>query len=375
VATAVVALAFQPARRRASQLADRLVYGEQAAPYEALAYFNDELRRISSLGDLLPRMAEAAGRTLGAHRVRVWADRPEREPMVAAWSSSVVPEGPGEIRVPVSDRSEPLGGLAVTMPRGRPLRRAEQRLLDDFAVQLGAAFRAARLEGELAARVSLLARRSDELAESRSRLVSAREQARARFEAAIADQVLPHLRPVPERLRGLRAWSESTQRWPAREVDALIAGTNEGLEALRTLTRGVFPAQLTRRGLASALSTHLEETGVAYTLSAEGAATGRFRQEVESAAYFCAVEVVRQLQGPLRAELNADTTGLTLTLTGYSEAPLEGTTRHLVDRVETLGGTVSFAREGREATWTLRLLLDHPAEQLPELVETVGAEV
>ena len=46
----------------------------------------------------------------------------------------------------------------MTTPRGRPLRRAEVRLLEDLAAQLGPAFRAVQLERELAERVHLLGR-------------------------------------------------------------------------------------------------------------------------------------------------------------------------------------------------------------------------
>src|SRR5262249_13311852 len=41
VATAVIALAFQPMRTRARRLADRLVYGERATPYEVLSQFSE----------------------------------------------------------------------------------------------------------------------------------------------------------------------------------------------------------------------------------------------------------------------------------------------------------------------------------------------
>src|SRR5207237_5903336 len=42
-AAAILALAFQPARSRAQRFADRLVYGERAAPYEVLSEFSERL--------------------------------------------------------------------------------------------------------------------------------------------------------------------------------------------------------------------------------------------------------------------------------------------------------------------------------------------
>lgn len=70
-ATALVAMAFQPLRRRLVRLADRMAYGEAATPYEALADFSRQLRDRPDPETLLPavacrsRGACAANRRLG----------------------------------------------------------------------------------------------------------------------------------------------------------------------------------------------------------------------------------------------------------------------------------------------------------------------
>jgi hypothetical protein len=43
LATAVVAVAFQPVRNRVQRLANRLVYGERATPYEVLSEFSSRM--------------------------------------------------------------------------------------------------------------------------------------------------------------------------------------------------------------------------------------------------------------------------------------------------------------------------------------------
>ena len=48
VAMVVVALAFQPLRRRLGRMADRVVYGRRADPYEALARFSRSLAAHAS---------------------------------------------------------------------------------------------------------------------------------------------------------------------------------------------------------------------------------------------------------------------------------------------------------------------------------------
>jgi hypothetical protein len=57
VATAVVAVAFQPLRLRVQHLANRLVYGDRATPYEALSEFSARMGDAYAADELLPRMA------------------------------------------------------------------------------------------------------------------------------------------------------------------------------------------------------------------------------------------------------------------------------------------------------------------------------
>ena len=71
-AAAAVALAFQPARRRAQRFADRLVYGKRASPYEVLSEFSERVGNAYANEELLPRMARALASGTGAVRTDVW---------------------------------------------------------------------------------------------------------------------------------------------------------------------------------------------------------------------------------------------------------------------------------------------------------------
>ena len=57
VATAVVAVAFQPLRERLRRVANRVVYGKRATPYEALSDFAGQVGGTYATDDVLPRMA------------------------------------------------------------------------------------------------------------------------------------------------------------------------------------------------------------------------------------------------------------------------------------------------------------------------------
>ena len=90
----------------------------------------------------------------------------------------------------------------------------------------------------------------------------------------------------------------------------LVASLNSALEALREITRGVFPAQLARSGLPTALGSLLTRTAGTHRLAVEDSASGRrFDPRVEAAAYFCAAEAVRDLGGPGRRVLSVEDDG------------------------------------------------------------------
>jgi hypothetical protein len=372
LASVVVALAFQPLRRRVNRLADRLVYGAQAVPYLALAELNEELRRGLPVDALLARMAEATGRTLRAEQVWVWVDQPGGDAQRAGWRPDAPAASEDAVVFPVVDRGERLGGLSVAMARGRGLRPAERELLETFADQLATAFRARRLESALAARVDLLAARREQLERSRLRLLSAQSVERLRFEAAIAQEVLPHLADLPDDLRRLVEDSR-VGPWPADGVERVVDGVGNALEALRTLTRGVFPAQLARQGVAAALTAHLERGSVRHVLDVAPGAGRRFSPQLESVVYFCAVELLRAFDGPARVLLASEPDRLSLTVAGApSDRAVD--TDHLSDRVEAAGGTVRQQRSAAEVLVVVEVPVGSGPVLEPDGLERLGAE-
>ena len=145
-----------------------------------------------------------------------------------------------------------------------------------------------------------------------SRLVEADDAVRRDLEAAISRTVLPHLAAVEEGLRR------------GRDVAPLVEEVNAALEALRELTRGVFPAELAG-GVQAALRF--------FPLSVDPALSARrFPARVEAALYFCCTQT-----GATAASLTASG----LTLHGVARLPPQ-----VVDRVEAAGGTVTRSGDG-----------------------------
>jgi hypothetical protein len=299
--TAFVAVAFQPVRRRVVRLANRLAYGSRAQPYEELADFSSRLVESPSAEALLPTVAAAAGEALAARSATATLGGRSAHWGEASSDANAYAAAVGED-----------GTIEVALPRGRGLRSSDERLLRALAEQAAVAFRNVAMEAELASHVAALDLTTAELARSRARLVEADDAVRRDLEAAISRDVLPHLVAVADGLRS------------GGSVEPLIDEVSTGLEALRELTRGVFPAQLARAGIEPALRS--------FPLTLDHALSGRrFAARVEAAVYFCCTQTRAS-----SAELTPSGTDPVLTLFDVDDVPQD-----VVDRVEAAGGSVS----------------------------------
>jgi class 3 adenylate cyclase len=142
VATAVIAVAFQPVRERSRRVANRLVYGKRASPYEILSEFSRGMAGAST-DDSLQQMTRLVVEATGAERVIVWLRLGEllqpqaRWPTGGALPRSIALDGrnledailetqPGSRSFPVQHEDELLGALTVTISPREPLTSAAQ---------------------------------------------------------------------------------------------------------------------------------------------------------------------------------------------------------------------------------------------------------
>ena len=338
LATVVVALAFQPLRRRVLLLADRLAYGNRAAPYDALADFSARIGRSPAAGELLPTIAAAAGEAVHARRAVVRLEGGGGAGLAAAWPEAEAPEQSdvlpdGEVVVPIKDSSGLLGSMMLTLPPGQDIRPLERRLLSDIAEQAALALRNVRLELELAERVRQLDRQTRELAASRNRIMGAVDTERRRLESSIAGRVLPTM--VRLRAEVARAATDGAQ---ADRIEECVVLATEAVESLRELTRGIYPTNLTRSGLGSALQSRAAAMRRADAVRIDpAAATARFAERVEAAAYYCCVEVLGHPAGEVRLTLD-DRGDLVLVIHGVDVDALNQLA--IVDRIEACGGAL-----------------------------------
>jgi signal transduction histidine kinase len=343
VGTALVALAFQPLRRGVQRLGDRAVYGHRAAPYQALAELCRRLARAVSLEQVLPGIAEVSGRSIGAAQATVRLTLAGAEDVVARWPTPAASGSAArsEYSEPVRDGTGRLGEITVSMPPGRQISRADRTLLADIATQAGLSMRTAQLAAQLRVQVDQASAQTHELEASRLRLLAAQESQRQRLTRAVSAEVLPHLAGLRVGLAQAAGATDPIEA--SRLLNGATERTNQALNALRDIARGVFPPSLARKGLTAALRQYAARTGgrVVLTVSIP-APTPRFPSHLEAVTYFCAVETVRELGGSARVDLDLNNSHLTLTVTAIDPSSrLADGGQGVLDRVQAWGGTVT----------------------------------
>jgi signal transduction histidine kinase len=279
VAAAVLALLFQPARERARRIADRVVYGRRATPYEVLSEFSERMGETYATDDILPRMAAIVGGGTGATSSAIMLDVGGDLREVARWSADGAgPEG-DEHEFEVRHQGELLGAIAVATPPSDPMNPAKDKLVRDLAAQAGLVLRNVRLIEDLRA--------------SRQRLVAAQDEERRKLERNLHDGAQQQLVALAVQLR-LAEQVAGRDADKEREIlHRLQAMATDALEELRDLARGIFPPLLADQGLAAALGAQARKSPIPVTIDADG--VGRYRQEVESALYFCTLEALNNV--------------------------------------------------------------------------------
>ncbi len=147
VATAVVGLAMQPLITRARRVADRVVYGRRATPYEALA----AVASPGSAAELSVRVARLAVESTAAREAVMWIRAGEELRPAAWWPEDGRAPGPvrsagnsvllsGERYVyPLLSGSDVLGAISARLGPGEALPAVDEGLLTDLAAHAAVA--------------------------------------------------------------------------------------------------------------------------------------------------------------------------------------------------------------------------------------------
>lgn len=292
VATAIAAIAFEPVRERLARFANRLVYGERATPYEAMAEFSERLGEAISVDEVLPRIAEAAVKAVGGTAGRVTAFLPGGGSRTVEWPAAGTVESFSYV-TPVTYRGEEVGEVAIATPHGERLRPAEEALLAALAAQAGLAVNNTRLTMELQARFQEMSEQATELRASRQRIVTARQVQRQRVVQLINDRVETRLHHVSTMLEELEPLLASDTEAAVDRADVLVDECGHALDALRELARGIFPAILADQGVMVALDSYILRERLDVDVRFDGTgASDRYDPQAEMQVYFCVIQAL-----------------------------------------------------------------------------------
>ena len=374
----IAAIALSPLRDRLQTLANRIVYGRRATPMEALSQVAGAIGRLPAIDDTLPTMAALLGNAVSSASVEIWLRDEDDLRLATRW-----PDGGGDVEhripirgddlsplfragkvLPVRVQDELLGCIALTQPPARRLTAEEEELLSGIATHAGLLLYNVRLV--------------EDLRRSRQRVLTAGAEQRRRLERDLHDGAQQHLVTASLALGLARA---QLTRGDTEEVERSLSEATqqlkEGLGELRDLARGLYPAVLSRAGLAAALRTLAERWP--FPVETDLQLSGRREPIIESTAYYVVSEALvnvgkhaeadrvlvraREAEGRLLIDIEDDGRG------GADRSAGSGL-RGLEDRVSTLGGTLSWESPPGEGT---RIHVELPAgEPVAENTPLIG---
>jgi signal transduction histidine kinase len=282
-ATALVAVAFQPLRRQLERVANRLVFGRKATPYEVLSDFS---RRVAATSDtLLDDAARSLAEGTRVERVVISIAVEGDTVEAAAWPEELGATSTDIVRFPIEDAGVILGSLDLSLPAAQSLGNDDRRLATELASGMGLALRNQLLTEGLEARV-------EELRESRRRLVEIQDATRRRLERDLHDGAQQQLVALKVKLGLARAIAEKDGASGTAALLGQLSGeADRAVDSMRDFARGVYPPLLEAEGLGVAIAAHARRVPLAVTVESDG--IGRYDRAVEATVYFCVLEALR----------------------------------------------------------------------------------
>jgi signal transduction histidine kinase len=358
LATAIVALGFEPVQSRLERRATRAVHGGRPSPYDVLSRFAEAV--TGPHGDEVPvRMARMLAEGTGARWAQVWLSVDDGLVLAATWPAEAVadehPPGvtvlPGRRLRTVRLAGEVLGVLRVREQDHQPLTPVEERLFAGLAAQAGVVLHGVRLRAQLAQRLVQLSARAEELRASRERLVETQDAARRRLERDIHDGAQQHLVALAVNLRLAETLAAKSPERAQQVLAAQATAARAATDTLVELSRGIYPRRLGDDGIGPALRTAVATSPVPVTVDDTG--VDRYPREVEAAVYFCCLEAVQNAVKHAGARhvdvrLTAESDGLAFAVTddgsGFDPAAAarSGGLANMRDRVDSLGGRLDW---------------------------------
>jgi len=244
LATGMIAVLFEPLRRRLQRAVNRLMYGDRDDPATVLAQLSQRFESVLAPDSALQTIVETLAQTLRLPYAAISIFSPEEEEPRLISRFGLAPSE--VIHLPLTYQTERLGEL-ILAPRaaGESFSAADMNLLAIIAGQAGIAVHNLRL--------------TNDLQRSREKLVSAQEEERRRLLRDLHDGVGPTLASFSQRLD---AAADLVNNDPQASVELLkeLKGQVKGTVAeIRRLVYALRPPVLDEFGLVSAIREHVAQ--------------------------------------------------------------------------------------------------------------------
>jgi two-component system, NarL family, sensor kinase len=334
-----VAVVVQPVHAALRSRVERWVYGDRHTPGLALLRLSTRVADADDAG-VLTSVTGAVADALRVHRV--WIE-PPGQPV----------DDPTVVRVPLVHRGDVLGDLALSLPHGRTLSRADLTLLHDLARHAAVVVQAARLTEDLRA--------------SRAQIVAGREEERRRMRRDLHDGLGPSLAAIVLRLNTAQHLVDDEGR--NRLLQQAREETKAAISEVRRLVDDLRPPAIDEVGLVGAIRQRAASLCDARDLAVEvtsPAMLPALPAAVEAAAYRIVAEaltnVVRHSTATRCAVRIALDGAFEVTVTdngdGASDGPPGLGWTSMVERAQELGGSCTIT--SRPSGVTVRAVLPLP---------------
>jgi signal transduction histidine kinase len=240
VATAVVAVMFQPLRERLQRAVNNLLYGERDDPYAVISHLGERLQGALSPQNLLSEIAETVAQALKLPYVSIAIRHGDEFEVVATYGT----RGREPLVLPLAHQGEVIGRMLIEPGnRDEPFIRADWRLLSDVARHAG-----------IGVHIVLL---TYDLQRSRQNLVTAREEERRRLRRDLHDGLGPTLASMILKLDAAQNVLTRDPKSAEAMLHDLRSQSQSVLTDVRRIAYELRPPVLDELGITEALREHL----------------------------------------------------------------------------------------------------------------------
>ena len=244
LATALVAILFQPIRSRLQQGVNRLLYGQRDEPFAVLAELGQRLEQTVSPKAVYPTIVESVAQALRLPYVALQVRQGEAFLTVETTGRPVN----DPTFLPLTNQGEIVGRLLVgRRPGDEEFTVADRRLLENIARQAGAAVYAAKLTADLQ--------------RSRQQLVTSREEERRRLRRDLHDGLGPSLASLLLEARVLRRLIRDDPATAEKLADEMQGDIRATIDDIRRVVYELRPPALDDLGLVPAIHLLADKIG------------------------------------------------------------------------------------------------------------------